>query len=153
MTKDVFNCLIIGEIYSHGKNKLWYETIGHGKCVWFSLRFCSLTHIGFWNLTLEKVSSHSNPKEGHCQIMVKLPHNCTPANKVMLKIFKLTFSRTWTEKFQMYKLDLENAEEPDIKFPTFIGLYRKQENSRKTCASLTLWKPLTVWITTNWKIL
>ena len=85
--------------------------------------------------------------------MFKLPHNCTHASKLMLKILKLTISRTWTEEFQMYKLDLENTEEPEIKLATFIGLYRKQENSRKTCASLTLWKPLTVWITTNWKIL
>ena len=28
----------------------------------------------------------------------------------------------WTENFQMYKLDLEKAEEPDIKLPTFIAL-------------------------------
>ena len=26
---------------------------------------------------LEKVSVHSNPKEGQCQRMFKLPHNCT----------------------------------------------------------------------------
>ena len=27
----------------------------------------------------------------------------------------------WTENFQMYKLDLEKAEEPEIKLPTFVG--------------------------------
>ena len=26
---------------------------------------------------LEKVSFHSNPKERQCQVMLKLPHNCT----------------------------------------------------------------------------
>ena len=31
----------------------------------------------------------------------------------------------------MFKLDLEKAEEPEIKLPTFIGLLKKQENSRK----------------------
>ena len=36
-------------------------------------------------------------------------------------ISKLGFSSTWTEKFQMYKLDLEKAEEPEIKFPPSIG--------------------------------
>ena len=48
-----------------------------------------------------------------------------------------------------------NQELPEIKLPTFIGSQRKQENSRKTSASasLTLLKPLTVWITTNWKML
>ena len=45
----------------------------------------------------------------------------------------------------MYKMDLEKAEEPEIKL---------QENSRKTSASFTMLKPLTVWITTKlWKIL
>ena len=55
----------------------------------------------------------------------------------------------------MYKLGLKKAEEPEIKMPTFVGSWRRQGNSRKTStsASLTTWKPLTVWITTNWKIL
>ena len=51
----------------------------------------------------------------------------------------------------MFKLDLEKAEESEIKLPTFVGLLKKQESSRKTStsASLTMLKPLTVWITTN----
>ena len=55
----------------------------------------------------------------------------------------------------MFKLDLEKADKPEIKLPAFTGLYKKQENSRKisTFASLTTPKLLTVWITTNWKIL
>ena len=55
----------------------------------------------------------------------------------------------------MFKLDLEKAEEPEINLPTSTGSYKKQENSRKipTFASLTIEKPLTVWITANWKIL
>jgi len=54
----------------------------------------------------------------------------------------------------MYKLDLEKAEEPEIKLPTFTGSEKKQENSRKTSASasLTTLKTLTVWITINWKL-
>ena len=55
----------------------------------------------------------------------------------------------------MFKLVLEKAEEPDIKLPTFSGSSKKQESSRKTSISalLTMPKPLTVWITINWKIL
>ena len=51
----------------------------------------------------------------------------------------------------MYKLDLEKAEEPEIKLPTSAGSYKKQENSRKTSTSalLTMPKPLTVWIKIN----
>ena len=33
----------------------------------------------------------------------------------------LGFNSMWTEKFQMYKLDLQKAEEPEIKLTTFIG--------------------------------
>ena len=55
----------------------------------------------------------------------------------------------------MFKLVLEKAEEPEIKLPTSVGSSRKPESSRKTSTSalLTMPKPLTVWITTNWKIL
>ena len=57
----------------------------------------------------------------------------------------------WTVNFQMFKLDLEKAEEPEIKLPTSAGLSKKQESSRKTSTSalLTTPKPLTVWITIN----
>ena len=41
----------------------------------------------------------------------------------------------WTEKFQMFKLDLEKAEEPEIKLPTSVGSKKKGENSRKTPTS------------------
>ena len=56
---------------------------------------------------------------------------------------------------QMFKLVLEKAEEPEIKLPTSARSLKKQESSRKTSISalLTMPKPLTVWITTNWKIL
>ena len=37
----------------------------------------------------------------------------------------------WTMNFQVSKLDLEKAEEPEIKLPTFIGSQKKQKNSRK----------------------
>ena len=58
-------------------------------------------------------------------------------------------------RHQMNNLDLEKAEEPEIKLPRSVGSQKKQENSRKTStsASLTMLKPLTVLITTNWKIL
>ena len=55
----------------------------------------------------------------------------------------------------MFKLDLEKAEEPEIKLPTSSGSSKKQEISRKisNSALLTMPKLLTVWITTNCKIL
>ena len=55
----------------------------------------------------------------------------------------------WTENLQMFKLDLEKAEEPEIKLPTSTGSSKKQESSRKASISavLTTPEPLTVWIT------
>ena len=52
-------------------------------------------------------------------------------------------------------LPVSNAEEPEIKLPTSAGSSKKEESSRKMSifALLTMPKPLTVWITTNWKIL
>ena len=54
----------------------------------------------------------------------------------------------------MFNLNLEKAEEPEIKLPTSAGSLKQQESSRKTYTSalLTTPKPLTAWITTNWKI-
>ena len=57
----------------------------------------------------------------------------------------------------MFRLVLEKAEEPEIKLQTSIGSSKKQESSRKISNSisalLSMPKPLTVWITTNWQIL
>ena len=54
----------------------------------------------------------------------------------------------------MFQLDLEKAEEPEIKLPTAVGSTKKQESYKKpsTSALLTTPKPLTLWITTNQKI-
>ena len=70
------------------------------------------------------------------------------------KFPKPGFNITWTVNFQMFKLDLEKAEEPEIKLPTLpwsAGSWKRQESSRKTSISalLTMPKPLTVWTTIN----
>ena len=52
-------------------------------------------------------------------------------SKVMLKILHARFSIMWTENFQMSKLGLEKAEEPEVKLTTFTGPSRKQGHSRK----------------------
>ena len=71
-------------------------------------------------------------------------------SKVCSKFPKPGFSNMLTVNFQMSKLDLEKAEEPEIKLPTSAGSWTKQESSRKTSISalLTMPKPLTVWIQT-----
>ena len=53
--------------------------------------------------------------------------------------------------FQMFKLDLEKAEEPEVRLPISVRPSKRQESSRKisTFAMLTMPKLLTVWITIN----
>ena len=98
---------------------------------------------------LEKVSIHSNPKERQGQRMLKLPHDWT--HLTCSKFSKPGFNSMSTMNFQMFKLDLEKAEEPEIKLPTSAGSWKKQESSRKTSISVLLIMPtpLTVWITIN----
>ena len=103
---------------------------------------------------LDKVSFHSKiPKKVSAK---ECSNYCTIAlishtSKVMLKFSKPGFNSMWTMNFQMCKLDLEKAEEPEIRWPTSTEPSKKQKTSRKTSTSslLTMPKPLTVWITTN----
>ena len=97
-------------------------------------------------LSWKRSGFHSNPKERQCQ---KCSNYCTIAlilyvSQVMLKILQAR-----------HQQDLEKAEEPETKLPAFVGSLKQQESLRKTStfALLTMPKPLTVWITTNWKIL
>ena len=48
-------------------------------------------------------------------------------SKVPLNILQSGYNSTWTENFQMFKLDLEKSEEPEIKLPTSVGPLKKQE--------------------------
>ena len=56
------------------------------------------------------------------------------ASKVMLKILQARLQQN--VNLQMFKLDLEKAEEPEIKLPTSVGSSKKQENFRKTSTLL-----------------
>ena len=91
------------------------------------------------------------PKKGNAK---ECSNYCTialnsHASKAMLKILQARLQQS--VNFQRFKLDLEKAEEPEIKLPTSDGSWKKQESSRKTSISalLTMPKPLTVWITIN----
>ena len=61
------------------------------------------------------------------------------------KSFKLGFNSMFTRNFQMEKLDLEKAEEPEIKLPASTGSWKKQESSRKTSTVLR-WLCWSLWI-------
>jgi len=85
---------------------------------------------------LEKVCFHSNIKERQSQSQrkFKLSYNCIHFHmsaRLGSKSFKLSFSSMRTENFEMYKLDLENTEEPEIKFSTSVA-HRKSKGIPKS---------------------
>ena len=92
------------------------------------------------------------PKKGNALRMFKLHRShISHASKVMPKILQARLQQYANQELSDVKLDLEKAEESEIKLPTSTGSWKKQENSRKTStsASLTILKALTVWIITN----
>ena len=91
------------------------------------------------------IPKKGNAKEGSNYHTIAL---ISHASKVMLKILQARLQQYVNCEFQMFKLVLEKAEEPEIKLPTTTGSLKKQESSRKpsTSALLTMPKPLTVWI-------
>ena len=93
------------------------------------------------------IPKKGNPNEcsNYCTIAL-ISH----ASKVMLKMLQARLQQY--VNFQMFKLVLEKAEEPEIKLPTSAESSKKQESSRKTSISALLItpKPSTVWITINW---
>ena len=96
---------------------------------------------------LEKVSFHSSSQKGNAEcsnycITALISHT----NKVMFKILQARLKQYRTEKSQMFKLDLEKAEEPEIKLPTFSGSSEKQESSRKKHLFLLHWLCQSLWL-------
>ena len=81
---------------------------------------------------LENVSFHSNHKERQCQINNQTTaqlHSSHMLAKKFSKFSKPGFNSMWIVNFQMFRLDLEKAEELEIKLPTSVGSLKKQENA------------------------
>ena len=107
---------------------------------------------------LENISFHSNSKERQDQRIFKLLHNCThftcqqsnaqnyPSQPSTVHEPRTSRCSSWIQKRQ--RNQRSNCQ--------YLLDHRKsQENSRKssTSVSLSILRSLTVWITTNWKIL
>ena len=138
---------------------------GKGQFSFQSQRMFKLPHSCTQHASkFRKLSSGHRTAKGQCSFQSQrkaMPKNVQTATKLhsshtlakqCSKFLKPGFNSTWTKNFQMFKLDLEKAEEPEIKLTTSAGSSKKQECSRKTSTSalLTMLKPLTVWTTTNY---
>ena len=105
---------------------------------------------------LEKVSFHSNPQERQCQRKFKLLQIALipQASKVMLKILQARLQQYMNHEIPDVKTGFRKGRRTRDQTANICWIIKK-ESSRKTSTSalLTMPKPLTVWITTNWKIL
>ena len=72
-------------------------------------------------------------------------HSSHTLLKKCSKFSKPGFSNTWTMNFQMFKLVLEKAEEPEIKLPTYAGSLKQQESSKKHLF-LLYWLCQSLWL-------
>ena len=81
------------------------------------------------------------PKNTQTTTRLHLSHTLV---KLCSKFSKSGLNSMWTVNFQIFKLDLEKAEEPGIKLPTSVGSWKKQESFRKisTSALFPTRKPL-----------
>ena len=84
----------------------------------------------------------------HYQTFALISH----PTKVMLKILQAKLQQCMNCELPGVQAGFRNGRGTDMKLPTSTGSSKKQE-FRKTSALLTVPKPLTVWITINWKIL
>ena len=120
-----------------------------------------------WKCCIQYVSKFGKLSSGHrigkgqfsfqSQRMAMPKNIWTPAQllsshniaKWCSKFSKWSFSSTWTKNFEMFKLDLEKAKEPEIKLPTSIGSSKKQEFQQNIYFCFIDHTKVFVWITTN----
>ena len=87
------------------------------------------------------------PKKGNAK---ECSNYCTIAlishtSKIMLKILQSRLQQLWTVNFQMFKLVLEKAEEPEIKLPTFVGSSKSERVPEKHLL-LVYWLHQSLWL-------
>ena len=89
---------------------------------------------------VEKVSFLSIPKKDNAKEYSNYSTTAliSHASKVMSKIVQARLQQYMNQEIQMFKLDLEKAEEPEIELPTSIESKKKQDNSRKPSISASL---------------
>ena len=117
-------------------------------CIQYASKFGKLSSVHRTGKGFIPIPKKGNAKECSRYRTIAL---ISRVSKVILKILQAWLQQYMNLNFQMFKLNLEKAEEPEIKLPTSVVSSKKQKSSRKTSASalLTIPKPLTVWITIN----
>ena len=106
---------------------------------------------------LKKVRFYSNPKERQCQRMLKLLHNCThlTCQQIMLEILQARLHQYVNHELPDVEAGFRKGRGTRDQIANIHWIIKKAREFQKksTSALVTMPKLLTVWITTNWKIL
>ena len=100
---------------------------------------------------LEKVSFHSNPKEGQWQRLLNY-HTIaliSHASKVMFKILQARLEQYVNSELPDVQAEFRRGRETSSQIANICWIIEKAREFQKTSTSLTMLKPLTVWTTTN----
>ena len=105
---------------------------------WVLLKGCtqyaSIWKTQQWPQDWKRSAFIPTPKKGNAKehsnycMIVLISH----PGKVILKSLQARLNSMWTKSFQMFKLDLEKAEKPEIKLPTFVGSSKKAREFQKS---------------------
>ena len=105
---------------------------------WVLLKGCtqyaSIWKTQQWPQDWKRSAFIPTPKKGNAKehsnycMIVLISH----PGKVILKSLQARLNSMWTKSFQMFKLDLEKAEKPEIKLPTFVGSSKKAREFKKS---------------------
>ena len=132
--------------------KSWKMMLWKCYCTQYASKFGKLSsghRTGKGQFSFQSFQKKGNAKEcSNYRTTALISHT----SKVVLKILQARLQQYVNCELLAVQVGFKKAEEPEIKLPTSVGSWKKQESSRKTSISalLTMPKPLTVWITINW---
>ena len=144
-------------------SSLFFFVIIMVKVMIFQLRYFKSWKMMLWKCCTQYTSKFGKLSSGHRtgkgQFSFQSQRKAMPKNaqttaqlhsshtlvKECSKFSKPGFCNTWTVNFLMFKLDLEKAEEPEIKLPTSSGSSKKQESSEKHLF-LLYWLCQSLWL-------
>ena len=116
-------------------------------CTQYKRKFGILSMAWNWKRTGKgqfSFQSQSGAMPKNIQTTIQL-HSFHMLASLCSKSFKVGFSSMWARKFQMYKLDLEKAQEPEIKLPVSIGSQKSKGIPEKHLLLLH-WLCLSLWL-------
>ena len=134
-----------------------------GKCFspfnYLKIKYCTLNCKVLHSICQQIWKTQQQPQDWKRSVFILIPKKGNAKNaltttqlhsshmlvKYCSKFSKPSFNSMWTVNFQMYKLNLEKVEEPEIKLPTSAGSWKKQESSRKTSISV-YWLCQSLWL-------